>query len=172
MEHAFGKFEVGFKNTSNSIHPTKFTDDKGQVVDEVAASDIGLLYKDGTPRDEYFLDDIFYDGALELENIEGPIVSEVVVYSKIPKSSIRIPLVGGGTYSPDFAYVVKTSDGKSKLNLIVETKGKDEIDLGAAEAKRIKHAEKYFNRDGQTTKVVFRRQLKAEQIAKTIKDAI
>ncbi len=172
MEHAFGKFEVGFKKTSNSIHPTKFTDDKGQVVGEVAATDIGLLHKDGKPRAEYFLDDIFYDGALELENIEGPIVSEVVVYSKIPKSSIRIPLVGGGTYSPDFAYVVKTSDGKSKLNLIVETKGKDEIDLGAAEAKRIKHAEKYFNSDSSATKVVFRRQLKTDKMIDIIKAAI
>lgn len=172
MEQAFGKFEVGFKKASSSIHPTKFTDENGDVRDSVVSSEVGVFYKEGKPRDEYFFDDIFYDGELELENIEGETVKEVVVYSKIPKNSIRIPLVGGGTYSPDFAYVVKTADGKSKLNLIVETKGKDEIDLGAAEAKRIEHAEKYFNRDDSSTKVTFRRQLKNDKMLSIIKQAI
>lgn len=171
MQHAFGKFEVGFKNTKNSIHPTKLTDADGNVLDEISSSDVGVFHEDGAPPKEYLFDEIFYDGNLELENIKTKI-AEVVVYSKIPKNSIRIPLVGGGTYSPDFAYVIRTADGKSKLNLIVETKGKDEIDLGEREAQKIKHAERYFNDNEADTKVVFRRQLKADKMLDLIKEAL
>lgn len=171
MQHAFGKFEVGFKKTKNSIHPTKFTDANGKVLDEINSSDVGVFHEDGSPPNSYFFDEIFYDGNLELENIKGKI-SEVVVYSKIPKNSIRIPLVGGGTYSPDFAYVVKSADGKSKLNLIVETKGKDEIDLGEREAQKIKHAEEYFNVNDAKTKVVFKRQLSSDKMVELIKEAL
>lgn len=171
MQHAFGKFEVGFKKTKNSVHPTKLTDAAGKILDEISSSDVGVFHDDGTPPDQYLFDEIFYDGNLELENIKTKI-AEVVVYTKIPKNSIRIPLVGGGTYSPDFAYVVRTADGKSKLNLIVETKGKDEIDLGEREAQKIKHAERYFNDNDADTKVVFRRQLKADKMLDLIKEAL
>lgn len=171
MQHAFGKFEVGFRKTKSSVHPTKFTDAKGNVHEEISSSDVGVFHEDGSPPDSYFFNEIFYDGNLELENIKSKI-AEVVVYSKIPKNSIRIPLVGGGTYSPDFAYVVKSADGKSKLNLIVETKGKDEIDLGAREAQKIKHAEEYFNNNGAKAQVVFKRQLNSDKMLDLIKEAL
>lgn len=168
MRHAFGKFEVGFKKTKSSVHPTKFTDPQGNVLDAIASSEVGVFQEDGLPPETYLFDQIFYDGNLELENIKSKI-SEVIVYSKIPRNSIRIPLVGGGTYSPDFAYVIKTAEGKSKLNLIVETKGKDDIDLGEREAQKIKHAERYFNDNGTATKVVFKKQLKAHKMVDLIK---
>ena len=71
---------------------------------------------------------MFYDSELEKENIKNNI-SEVIVFTKIPKRSIRIPVAGGGTYSPDFAYVVKKAGGEKTLNLIVETKDKEKRDL-------------------------------------------
>jgi hypothetical protein len=37
----------------------------------------------------------------------------------IPKNSIRIP-IAGGTYSPDFAYIVEFESGKKTLNLLIE----------------------------------------------------
>ncbi|WP_370587776.1 hypothetical protein [Psychrobacter sp. JCM 18901] len=41
--------------------------------------------------------------------------------SKIPRNSIRIAIAEGGTYSPDFTYIVETDKGQM-LNLVVETK--------------------------------------------------
>lgn len=171
MRHAFSKFEVGFQKTRSSVHPTKFTDSQGGVLEAISSSDVGVFHEDGLPPGSYLFDQIFYDGNLELENIKTKI-AEVIVYSKIPKNSIRIPLVGGGTYSPDFAYVVRTQDGKSKLNLIVETKGKDDIDLGEREAQKIKHAERYFNGKSPKTKVVFKRQLRTDKMIDLIKEAL
>jgi type III restriction enzyme len=39
---------------------------------------------------------------------------EVVVFTKIPKNSIKIPVAGGASYSPDFAYVLNYKDGQQK----------------------------------------------------------
>jgi len=64
---------------------------------------------------------------------------KVTVFTKIPKNSIKIPVAGGGTYSPDFAYVIKSKDGKKKLHLIVETKDKGERDLFDDEKQKIEH---------------------------------
>ena len=50
---------------------------------------------------------------------------KVIVFGKIPARSIRIPLIGGGTYSPDFMYVVKKMDGSKELNIVIETKAYD-----------------------------------------------
>ena len=44
------------------------------------------------------------------------------MFTKIPKNSIKIPVAGGGTYSPDFAYIVKTKSGEV-LNFVIEAKG-------------------------------------------------
>lgn len=44
------------------------------------------------------------------------------MYGKIPRSSIAIPTITGGMYSPDFMYVVKHKNGDRELNIIVETK--------------------------------------------------
>ena len=43
---------------------------------------------------------------------ELDIEKEVVVYGKIPRRSIQIPTIVNETYSPDFMYVVKRSDGE------------------------------------------------------------
>ncbi|MGO3756878.1 restriction endonuclease [Psychrobacter celer] len=60
-------------------------------------------------------------------------------------TTIRIPIAGGGTYSPDFAYVVETEKGQT-LNLIIETKDTSSSDsLRAEENRKIKHAERLFN---------------------------
>ncbi len=168
MQHAFGKFEIGFKQVNNNIHPTKFTDSNGKILNEINSGDVGIMRDDGSAPDNYFFDEIFYDGQLELENISTKI-DEVIIYSKIPKNSIRIPLVGGGTYSPDFAYVIKGNDGKSKLNFVIETKDKDEVDLGKREDQKIKHAQEYFNKQDGETKVIFKRQLKNDKILDLIK---
>ncbi|MDK4605698.1 hypothetical protein QG044_11215, partial [Kingella kingae] len=72
-------------------------------------------------------------------------VREVVVFTKIPKNSIKIPVAGGSSYSPDFAYIVKTDLGET-LNLILETKNvQDNDSLRQEEVKKIAHAQALFS---------------------------
>lgn len=171
MAHIFGKFTVSYRHTSNTVHPTKFTNADGNVKANIASADVGVYASADVPPESYLFNEIFYDSPLELDNINCQI-QEVIVYTKIPKNSIRIPLVGGATYSPDFAYVVKSADGKTALNLVVETKDKTELDLGGGEAQRIKHAEAFFNQLGGATQVHFRKQLSGVKMLDLIKQIV
>lgn len=145
MFNAINKFSIEYKKVSNSIHPTKITDSKGKVLSEIPASDVGVLYSDSDVADSYFFDELFYDSELEKTNIETEI-KEVVVFTKIPKNSIKIPVAGGKSYSPDFAYVVDFGKGDKKLHFIVETKNVNgEDSLREEEKQKIRHAEKFFN---------------------------
>ncbi len=167
MYNALGKFQIEYQKVSSSIHPTKFTDASGDVKDEIDASDIGILYSsDEKVADNYLLNELFYDSELEKENIKTKI-GEVIVFSKIPKNSIKIPIAGGKSYSPDFAYVLNYKDGNKKLNFIVETKGKDEEVLGDEEKQKIKYAEKFF---GDKIQIKFKKQLKNKKISDLIKE--
>lgn len=47
---------------------------------------------------------------------------KVIAYGKIPKTSVAIPTITGGTYTPDFMYIIQPNDNSKKLNLIIETK--------------------------------------------------
>ena len=46
MHNAIDKFSIAYQKVSNSIHPTKLTDKKGNVLEDIAASDIGVLFSD------------------------------------------------------------------------------------------------------------------------------
>lgn len=145
MFNAIDKFSIEYKKVSNSIHPTKITDSVGKILSEIPASDVGVLYSDSDVADSYFFDELFYDSELEKTNIETEI-KEVVVFTKIPKNSIKIPVAGGKSYSPDFAYVVDFGNGGKKLHFIVETKNVNgEDSLREEEKQKIRHAEKFFN---------------------------
>jgi Restriction endonuclease len=142
MSKAFDKYSIEYKKVSNSIHPTKLTDGKGNVLKEIFASDVGVLFSDEEVADSYFFEELYYDSDLEKSNIKTEI-KEVIVFTKIPKNSIKIPVAGGKSYSPDFAYVLKFKDGDQKLNFIVETKDVNSKDgLRDEEKFKIKHAEK------------------------------
>lgn len=88
---------------------------------------------------------VFFDSNIEGQNVTAEDVQEVVVFTKIPKNAIKIPVAGGETYSPDFAYIVKTAKG-DVLNLVLESKGvKDKDELRQKENQKIRHAERWFN---------------------------
>lgn len=167
MTQAFDKYSIGYKKVSNSIHPTKLTDEKGNVLKEISASDVGVLFSDEDVADSYFFDKLYYDSELEKMNIQTNI-QEVIVFTKIPKNSIKIPVAGGKSYSPDFAYVLKFKDGEQKLNFIVETKDVNSKDgLRDEEKFKIKHAEKFF--DGKV-KIEFKTQFSNNKIVDLIKE--
>ncbi len=167
MTQAFDKYSIEYKKVSNSIHPTKLTDEKGNVLKEISASDVGVLFSDEDVADSYFFEELYYDSDLEKSNIKTE-VKEVIVFTKIPKNSIKIPVAGGKSYSPDFAYVLKFKDGEQKLNFIVETKDVNSKDgLRDEEKFKIKHAEKFF--DGKV-KIEFRTQFNNNKIVDLIKE--
>lgn len=166
MANAIDKFCIEYKKVSNNIHPTKLTDEKGNVLSEISATDIGIFFSDEDVAQSYFFDELYYDSELEMKNIKAEI-NEVIVFTKIPKNSIKIPVAGGKTYSPDFAYVLKFKDGKQQLNFIVETKGVESDGLREEEKAKIKHAEKFF---GGQVKIEFKTQFSNKKIVDLIKE--
>jgi type III restriction enzyme len=171
MANAIDKFSIEYKKVSNNIHPTKLTDEKGNVLKEISASDVGVLFSDEEVANSYFFDELYYDSDLEKMNIKSESeIKEVIVFTKIPKNSIKIPVSGGKSYSPDFAYVLKFKDGEQKLNFIVETKDVNSKDgLRDEEKFKIKHAEKFF--DGRV-KIEFRTQFSNNKIVDLIREII
>lgn len=166
MFSAIDKFSIEYKKVSNSIHPTKITDREGNVLNEITASDVGVLHSDAKVADSYFFDELFYDSELEKVNIEKEI-KEVIVFTKIPKNSIKIPVAGGKTYSPDFAFVLNFENGDKKLHFIVETKNvNNEYNLRDEEKQKIKHAEQFFNGN---VKIQFKTQFSNNKILDLIK---
>ncbi|WP_027004061.1 type III restriction-modification system endonuclease [Hugenholtzia roseola] len=169
MTQAFDKYSIAYKKVSNQIHPTKFTNAKGEVLTEISSADVGVNLSTEAVAKAYFFDELYYDSELEKQNIKTEI-AEVVVFTKIPKNSIKIPVAGGKSYSPDFAYVVKFKDGSEKLNLIIETKNVGSQDeLRQEEKLKIKHAEKFF--EGRV-KIEFRTQLRHDKMAHFIKSIV
>ncbi|MCG8203332.1 type III restriction-modification system endonuclease [Tenacibaculum finnmarkense genomovar finnmarkense] len=166
MYQAFSKFEIDYKTVASSIHPTKITDSSGQVLDDISASDVGVLSSDENVASNYLFNELFYDSELEKENIKTKI-EEVVIFSKIPKNSIKIPVAGGKSYSPDFAYVLNFEDGKKKLYFIVETKNTQEESLREEEKQKIKHAQTFFN---DAVKITFKTQFSNKKIIDLISD--
>lgn len=174
MANVFGKYQINYKKTSNAIHPTALTDASGKALIEVDTATVGVLPSDNTPPANYLFNEIFFDDpTIEQSNIKAGI-EEVIVYTKIPKSSIRIPLVGGGTYSPDFAYVIKGVDGRTALNLVVESKNKNEAGLMMSESQKIKHAEAFFNQlsEKENVKITFKKQLQNKTAIDLINESI
>ncbi|WP_274570880.1 type III restriction-modification system endonuclease [Neisseria leonii] len=162
--HSFNAFEVGYSRVGGSIHPTKFTDNQGEALEEVNAADLGTQFNTSEPLETFLFESVFFDSELEKENITGTRVEEVIVFTKIPKNSIKIPVAGGGTYSPDFAYIVKTDQGET-LNLILESKNvEDSESLRKEEAKKIAHAEKLFADIAQGTNVMFQTQFNGQKV--------
>lgn len=169
MSQAFDKYSIEYKKVSNSIHPTKLTDENGNVLKEISASDVGVLFSDEDVANSYFFDQLYYDSDLEKTNIKTDI-NEVVVFTKIPKNSIKIPVAGGKSYSPDFAYVIKLRNGEQKLHFVVETKNyPNQSGLNEEEKAKIKHAEKFF---GGNVKIKFKTQFSNNQIIDLIKEIV
>lgn len=172
MSNSISKFGLGYNVITSAVHPTKFTNKKGEALNEVASSDLGVKTNDSLkPLDNFLFEEVFYDSDLEKLNIVDEEILSVSVFTKIPKNSIKIPVAGGYTYSPDFAYVVKTKSGEL-LNFIIETKnveGKES--LRKEEAQKIEHANIFFKKIGldKNIKVEFKTQFADDKIIEFIR---
>lgn len=186
-EHTVAQIVLKFKDWKIRNTQTRFRYSKSnQKVSETALSYkdgaprelikqgvVGTMFVPGTPSKKYLYDTITFDSPLEKENIMTDI-SEVVVYGKIPKASISIPTIVGETYSPDFMYVVKKTDGSKELNIIVETKlVEGQSALRGKEEAKIKCAELFFNQltlDGY--EVSFHKQLSNKKVKQIIEEVV
>ncbi|MCK6649891.1 MAG: type III restriction-modification system endonuclease, partial [Bacteroidia bacterium] len=142
------------------------TDSEGNVLSKINSFDIGVIYSEEKVADNYFLDELYFDSELEKQNIKTNI-TDVVVFTKIPKNSIKIPVAGGRSYSPDFAYVINYDNGMKKLYFIVETKNAYQEALRDEEKQKIRHAEKFF---GEAIEIKFRTQFSNKKITELIRE--
>ncbi|MBZ8003924.1 type III restriction-modification system endonuclease [Campylobacter canadensis] len=160
-------FTISYEEFSSTIHPTKITDNKGSILDEIKASDVGVLSDKEASNESFLYEEIFYDSNIESENIKANI-KEVCVYMKIPKNSLKIPVAGGFTYSPDFAYVLKDNLGKVHY-FVLESKGVDsKLNLRNDENEKINHAASLF----KGLKISFIKQLKNNEIKKIVQQVL
>lgn len=168
------KLQTRFKysRSNQPVTETTLTYKDGTPREVIKQGNVGTMFIDGTPSDKYLYDRIAFDSPLEKDNIMHSNIDEIVVYGKIPKSSIAIPTIVGETYSPDFMYVVKRKDGTKELNIVVETKLVEKKSaLRGTEDVKIKCAEAFFKQltiDGYT--VSFHTQLSNKKIKQIIEE--
>ncbi len=164
-----------YKKLEVSTTETSLTDIDGNVKKAIPQGSVGIMRSDSLSVPAKFLYDSFvYDSPKERETIENSGVDEVVVFGKIPRSSIRVPLYYGGTTSPDFMYVLKKQSGEHIINFIVETKDvKKDSGLRDDEKMRIQSAKKFFEtlkEDGLN--VSFEKQMKKDDIVTMIRKLV
>ena len=162
-----------FARSTAPIGGTALSYPDGTPREDIAQGRIGTKIVPGTPSAKYLYDTYAYDSPLERDNITSDI-DEVIVYGKIPRSSIAIPVISGGTYSPDFMYVVKRANGEKEINIVVETKDvENKTELREEEQIKIGCAKVFFDmlkKDG--FQVQFHTQLNNKKMAQIIKDAL
>lgn len=153
---------------------TALTDAEGNVRDNILQSDVGIFSAPDDISDKFLYDKLIYDSPLERTNIENSDISEVLVYGKIPRRSIKIPVCWGGTYSPDFMYVIKNSDGTIQYNFVIETKDvSSNGSLRDDEKRKILCGIEFFKQlKAEGYNVIFEEQLKTDNIVAMIKKSV
>ncbi len=166
-----GRFSYSKANLP--LRATALTFSDGTSKPEITQGVIGTKFVEGTPPDKYLYDVYAYDSPLEKDNIFVNI-EEIIVYAKIPKRSIAIPTITGQSYSPDFMYVVRKTNGDKVLNIVIETKDvEDQTTLRGTEQAKIDCARVFFNQleiDGY--KVEFQAQLNNRKIQQIIDEVL
>jgi len=168
IEKLSGRFSYSKANLGSKATALTYKD--GSPKAEITQGLIGTKFIEGEPVGKYLYDVYAYDSPLEKDNILIDGIDEIIVYGKIPRSSISIPTITGQSYSPDFMYVVKMDNGEKILNVIVETKDvENESTLRGIEKAKIDCAKEFFNQltiDGY--KVEFKTQLNNKKIRQII----
>jgi len=172
VEKLGGRFS--YHKANLPVKTTALTFSDGTPKPEITQGVIGTKFIEGTPSAKYLYDVYAFDSPLEKENLLVDGISEIVVFGKIPKSSIAIPTITGQSYSPDFMYLVKKDNGEKFLNVIVETKDvENQNSLRGIEQAKINCAKVFFEQltiDGY--KVAFKEQLDNKKIRQIIDEVL
>lgn len=171
-ENLQGRFNYR-KAADGTSKATVLTMPDGSPKEVIAQGLVGVHMDNGIVSEKFLYDTIVYDSPLERQNVLTEI-EEVIVYGKIPRRSISIPTIADSSYSPDFMYVVKKSNGERVLNIVVETKDvENETVLRGNEKIKISCAERFFEQlkiDGYT--VHFRTQLNNKAMKTIIQEIL
>lgn len=173
FEEAFLK-RFSYKALNVNSLETALTDISGEPKEKIIQGIVGVIKDDNLSAPDNFLyDKVIFDSPKEKDTIKDSNIDEVVVFGKIPRRSVQVPLYFGGTTSPDFMYLIKKGDN-TELNFIIETKDVDnDSSLRGTEKFKIASAKKFFEelkKDG--INVSFEKQLKDDDIVSMIKKLI
>lgn len=164
-----------YSRIDGPVGGTALTGADGSPLESIVQGNIGVHRDDKAKVPAKFLYDAFvYDSPKEQDTIRDSDLDEVVVYGKIPRRSIKVPLYFGGTTSPDFMYVLKRKSGKLALNFVVETKDVDKhSDMRESEQLRMKAAAKFFAAmSSESLDVTFKPQMKRDDIVAMIRQLL
>ncbi|AWX14218.1 type III deoxyribonuclease [Mergibacter septicus] len=153
----------------NSLE-TALTDVNGNLREKIIQGNVGIIRDDNMAVPKNFLYDQFvFDSSKEKDTIQHSDIEKVIVFGKIPRRSVQVPLYFGGTTSPDFMYVIR-KNGTDEVNLIVETKDVDKASsLRGSEKLKIESAKKFFEElKKEGINVKFDMQLKDDDILSMI----
>ncbi|SJO96795.1 type III restriction-modification system endonuclease [Clostridioides difficile] len=173
FEQAFLK-RFSYKSLDVNSLETSLTDINGEPKEKIVQGVVGIIKDDNlSVPDNFLYDAVVFDSEKEKENIKNSNIDEVVVFGKIPRRSVQVPLYFGGTTSPDFMYVIK-KDEEHELNFIVETKDvKKESSLRRDEDLRIASAKKFFGElKKEGINVSFEKQLQSDDIVGMIRNLL
>lgn len=174
MERTFLE-RFSYSRIDGVVGRTGLTDADGVPLESIVQGNIGIHRDDKAIVPETFLYDAFvYDSPKEHDTIRDSKLDAVIVFGKIPRNSIQIPLYFGSSTSPDFMYVLKRDDGRLSLNFIVETKdvGK-RSDMRESEQLKMKAAKRFFeSMRSDAFEVTFRPQVKRDDIVTLIQQVL
>lgn len=169
FEEAFLK-RFSYKALQVDSLETALTDINGKPKDKIVQGSVGIIRDDNiSVPDNFLYDKVIFDSPKEKDNIKDSNIDEVVVFGKIPRKSVQVPLYYGGTTSPDFIYIIKKNND-TEINMIVETKDVDkESTLRGTEKLKILSAKKFFEElKKEGINVSFEKQLKDDDIVNMI----
>lgn len=143
-------------------------DKDGALVDKLDQNVVGLQAADDVVVSEnYLYDRAVYDSELEHEILKESLSSEVLVFGKLPRRSIKVPTFTGGTTSPDFVYALRDrKTGAAAFYVLIEAKGKESTSLTTDEAVALLAQEKMS--DELSGDVEFRLVTRPEQVSEVI----
>jgi type III restriction enzyme len=157
-ENSLNEFFKIFKHKFEELFSTKYKYDSlnfsaetsimkdGSFVTELERGLVGVCEASDIQDDlrNLYEPPLCYDSEIEHEVLKIKIPQRVIVYGKLPKGSVKLPLptYAGGTTSPDFVFAIRNKETNNvELHLIIETKSEN---LRQSDETAIKSQKEFF----------------------------
>lgn len=166
------KSKIEYKKADLTIKESSLTNFSGTVKSSITQGRLGNnVIKSSLPSKNYLYDVYAYDSRLEEKNLLTSTDGSITAFAKLPKSSVQIPVITGGSNSPDFMY--KLNKNGKDLALIIESKDVENMSqLRDVEKCNIFCAKLFFETLSKNgTNIKYRCQFKNDSLAEIIKKA-